>query len=576
MKKLLGPIKPFAPLFILVIVAVIGNVYATLSLPNLLSQVIDVGIANQDNAYVLSTGLKMLALSVFAGACTMLNGFASSRISAGVGKNLRSQVFRKAETFSLTEFDHFGTSSLITRTTNDITQVQNFIMILTRMFFTAPIMALGGIFMAYSKSPQLSKVIFIAIPFLVILVISIARYAMPISQKMQEKLDRVNMVLREKLTGVRVIRAFNTEKYEEKRFTKANQDLTDTAIKMNRAMSYLMPTQMLILNIVTVLIVWTGAVQVSYGNIMVGDIMAVVQYVMQIMMSLTMVSLMFIMVPRALTSVNRIFEVLETQPVISDKPDCVQEGKERGSIEFRDVSFSYPNADTPALSHISFCAKKGEVTAIIGGTGSGKSTLVHLIPRFYDVTHGQVLVDGVDVRDYQQKALRAKIGFVPQKSNLFFGTIAENIRYGKENATEEEVEKAARIAQALDFISEKEEKFDSPIAQGGTNVSGGQKQRLSIARAIVRKPEIYIFDDSFSALDFKTDYALRKALREETGDATVLLIAQRVSTIVDADQIIVLNGGEVAGIGTHKELLENCDVYREIVYSQFSAEEVSR
>lgn len=575
MLKLLKKLKPFALGVVSVFVLVIGTTYSDLHLPDLMSQIVNVGIVNGDMQYIILTGFKMVGFALFGIVCTVMTGYLSAKIGAGFGRNLRADVFRKIEGFSLAEFDVFGTASLITRTTNDITQIQNFITMMLRMMLMAPIMCLGGIFMAYQKSPQLSRILLFSMPALIILVTIVAKKALPLTKIMQKKIDRVNLVLREKLTGVRVIRAFNTEEHERQRFKEANFDLTSITMKMQRTMGLMMPTIMLILNATTVFAVWFGGIEVNVGSIMVGDLMAFIQYVMQIMMSLTMLSMIFVMIPRASTSAERINQILETKPIINDKENAVKETEQRGYLEFRDVTFKYANAEMPALENISFSTKPGETTAIIGSTGSGKSTLINLIPRFYDVESGAVLVDGIDVRDYDQKALRSKIGYVPQKAVLFKGTIEDNIRHGNKLADTEQIEQSAKTAQASDFILAKDEKFNSPIAQGGTNVSGGQKQRLSIARAIVRKPEIYIFDDSFSALDFKTDLSLRNALKKETENSTVIIVAQRISTIISADRIIVLDEGRMVGMGTHKELLKSCAVYKEIVSSQLSEEEIA-
>ncbi len=574
MKKMLPHLKPYLLQILAVVVLVFVSVIADLSLPNFLSNIINYGVAEGNTGYILSTGGLMLFFALISIVATIISGFLSAKVSMGFGKKLRSVVFNQVEKFSLSEFDQFGTASLITRTTNDITQIQQFVMIFLRIILMAPIIAIGGILMAYRKSPQMSNIIFVSIPILIILIMIIAKLAMPLSKSMQKKLDRVNLVMREKLTGIRVIRAFNTEDHEKERFEQANRDLTTTAMKMQRTMALLMPALMVTLNLTTVALVWLGAVQVNIGSMMVGDIIALVQYVMQIMMSFTMMSMIFIMYPRAAASAERINQVTDTVPTIQNKANAICGTTLKGQVEFRNVTFTYPHAEQPALHDISFATHPGETTAIIGSTGSGKSTLINLIPRFYDVDSGSILVDGIDVREYDQQALRAKIGYVPQKATLFKGTIGGNIRYGKNDATDEEIEYASKIAQSNDFIMEKEHRYDSDISQGATNVSGGQKQRLSIARAIVRRPEIYIFDDSFSALDFKTDSQLRAALKNETKNAAVIIVAQRVSTIMDADQIIVLDSGEMVGIGTHHELLENCDVYKEIVSSQLSSEEM--
>lgn len=552
------------------------SVLADLQLPNLLSNIINIGIVNGDNAYIIRIGLFMILFAVFSSIAHMINGFLSARMSSGLGRNLRKKLFVKVESFSLHEFDEFGTASLITRTTNDITQVQSFMMMLMRVALQAPLMAIGGIAMAVSKNAGLSLIIFSAVAVLAVVVITVARKALPISTSMQKKLDNVNRVLREKLTGIRVIRAFNTDEYEKKRFDIANTDLTETSLKMQRLMTAMMPSVMFIMNLTTIAIVAIGSHWVGAGTLLDGDIVAVIQYSFQIMMSLTMLSMILVMLPRATASAERINDVLTTELSIKDPAKPVQEPEKKGYLEFRNVSFSFDNAEEAALTNISFSAGPGETTAIIGSTGSGKSTLLNLIPRLYDATEGTVLVDGVDVREYTQTALRDKIGYIPQKAVLFTGTIADNIRYGDESADEDDLSKALQIAQSYDFVMEKQNKLEEHIAQGGSNVSGGQKQRLAIARAVVKKPEIYLFDDSFSALDFKTDSLLRAALKPETTEATVIIVAQRVSTIMDANRILVLDEGAVVGVGTHRELLETCDVYKEIVSSQLSVEEIAK
>jgi ATP-binding cassette subfamily B protein len=517
----------------------------------------------------------MLAVTFVGLVCAVIAALLSAQVGMGFGRDLRRKVFTRVEGFSLHEFDVIGTPSLITRSTNDITQVQMFTMIGMRMLILAPIMAVGGVIMALQRDAKLTWVIAAVIPVLVLVISLIAGRAMPMFRAIQAKIDRINLVLREGLTGVRVIRAFNRNEHEMKRFDAANTDLTATSIKVNKLMALMFPLMMLIMNITTVALIWFGAQRINLGEMQVGSLMAFIQYAMQILFSLLMMSFLFIMLPRAAASAGRINEVLDVTPGITDAKTTRKSDGERGYLEFRDVTFAYPGAEEPAIRNISFSAKPGEVTAIIGGTGSGKSTLVNLIPRFYDVASGSILVDGVDVREMEQERLRARLGFVSQKAVLFNDTIANNIRFGREDATDEEVARAAETAQAQEFILAMPEGFGSVIAQGGTNVSGGQKQRLAIARALVRKPEIYIFDDTFSALDFATDARLRAALRTETADATVIIVAQRVNTVMDADRIIVLDDGGVVGMGTHKELIRTCEVYREIVSSQLSEEELA-
>lgn len=577
MTKLLGQLRPYYGGIGLVLLLVFLQTMSELFLPTLMADIVDTGIAAGNTAYIVRIGLYMLLFAAGGMLCSIAASYFSAKIAIGFGRDLRSRVFSHVENFSLQEFDRIGTASLITRTTNDITQLQQVLTMMLRMMVMAPLMMLGGLIMAISKDAELSLIFVVVIPLLGFAIFSIARKGMPLFKALQSKLDRLNMVMRENLTGLRVIRAFNRDTYESKRFDGASRDLADTAISVNKLMALMMPVMMLVLNFSIIAIIGFGSVRISYGDMQVGDLMAFIQYATQILFSFLMLSVIFVMVPRASASATRINEVLQMKPEIEDPehPVTTTLQERRGSVIFDNVTFRYPGAEQPALEQISFQAKSGEVTAIIGGTGSGKSTLVNLIPRFYDVESGQILVDGIDIRERDQASLRAKIGYVPQKALLFTGTIAENIRYGYEQATDEEMKHAATIAQASEFISEMKEGYDSVIAQGGSNVSGGQKQRLSIARALVRKPELYIFDDSFSALDFKTDSKLRAALKEETTEAAVLMIAQRVSTVMDADQIIVLEDGKIVGRGTHRELLESSEVYREIVSSQLSEEEIA-
>lgn len=558
-----------------VLILVLLQSLSELYLPTLMSDIVDKGVVTGDTHYIWKIGGFMLLVAAGGMVCSVTASFFSAKVASGFGKSLRRKLFAHVGDFSLHEFDKIGTASLITRTTNDITQVQQVLVMMLRMMVMAPMMCIGGLIMALSKDAKLTLVLAVSLPILIIAIVIIARSGIPLFKAMQVKLDTLNRVLRENLTGIRVIRSFNKVEHEKKRFDTANLDLTNTAIKVNKIIAAMMPIMMMVLNLTSVAIVWFGGIRISNGHMEVGDMMAFIQYAMQIMFSFIMLSMMFVMVPRASVSAARINEVLETIADIKDPTEAATTEGKKGLVEFENVSFSYPGAEMPAISDISFSMRPGEVTAIIGGTGSGKSTLINLIPRFYDVDSGRVLVDGVDVRKMRQEELREKIGFVPQMAVLFTGSITENIRFGKETATDEEVQHAAKIAQATEFITNMPDGYNSVIAQGGTNVSGGQKQRLSIARALVRKPEIYIFDDSFSALDFKTDAKLRAALKDETVDSTVLIVAQRVSTIIDADQIIVLDNGEIAGIGKHRELLETNEVYREIVMSQLSEEEIA-
>ena len=575
MFKLFRFLKPYKVPVAGVLILLLFQSLAELYLPTLMSDIVDTGIVKGDIPYIIRIGGLMLLVALGSGICIIIASYLSSKAATGFGKDLRSRVFSQVENYSLHEFDKIGTASLITRTTNDITQVQQVLIMIMRMMVSAPMMCIGGIIMAVSKDASLSLVLVVAIPILAAAVYVVAIKGVPLFKAMQVKLDKLNLVLRENLTGIRVIRAFNRIDHENMRFNEANRDLTSTAIKVNKIMAALMPIIMLVMNFTTIAIVWFGGIRVDRGDMHVGDMMAFIQYAMQIMFSLVMVSFMFVMVPRAEASAVRINEVLDTVPEIKDPAEAKSADRIRGFVEFKDVTFSYPGAEQPAVSNISFSLRPGEVTAVIGGTGSGKSTLISLIPRFYDIDSGSILVDGVDVREMTQESLRAKIGFVPQNAVLFTGTVADNIRYGKEDAADEEVRRAAQTAQVMEFVADMKEGFGSVISQGGANVSGGQKQRLAIARALVRRPEIYIFDDSFSALDFKTDAKLRSALKKETVDSTVLIVAQRAGTVMDADRIIVLDDGQIVGMGSHKELLKTCEVYREIVSSQLSEEEIA-
>nr|WP_156282003.1 ABC transporter ATP-binding protein [Paenibacillus sp. NEAU-GSW1] len=568
-------LKPYRLFVAFVLFFVFLQTLADLYLPTLMADIVDIGVTKGDTPYIWKVGGIMLLIAAAGGACSIVASYFSAKAASGFGKLLRRNVFTQVEHYSLQEFDKLGTASLITRTTNDITQVQQVLIMMMRMMIMAPMMCIGGIIMAVSKDAKLSLVLVVVLPVLAGAILLVVGRATPLFKAMQKKIDRLNLVLRESLTGIRVIRSFNRIDHENRRFDAANADVTETAVKVNKIMAVMMPLMMLVMNLATIAILAFGGLRIDSGDMEIGSLMAFIQYAMQIMFSLLMLSMLLVMVPRAQASAARINEVLELEPSLTDRPGAVEASAKQGYVEFVDVSFSYPGAEEPAISGISFSAGPGEVTAIIGGTGSGKSTLVSLIPRFYDAEKGQVLVDGIDVKEMSQHSLRSRIGFVPQKAVLFTGTVSDNIRFGKENATDEEVRQAAEIAQATEFIAGMENGYAAVIAQGGSNVSGGQKQRLSIARALVRRPEIYLFDDSFSALDFKTDAKLRAALRSEISEATVLIVAQRVSTVMDADRIIVLEDGRIAGIGSHRELLDTSEVYREIVASQLSEEEIA-
>ena len=527
------------------------------------------------NHYMLRTGGKMLAMAVLMTLASIVVGLFASRVSAKIGMDLRGRVYQKVVSFSNSEIEQFSTASLITRSTNDIQQVQMVCVLLLRMILYAPIIGIGGVVKVIGTKTGMGWIIGVAVGSIILLVGILMSVTMPRFKKMQTLVDRLNLVSREILTGVPVIRAFSRERFEEKRFAGANRDLMKTQLFTSRVMSLMMPAMMLIMNSITVLIVWFGSKGVDLGNLQVGDMMAFITYTMQIVMAFLMITMISVMLPRAGVAANRIEEVIQTEATILDpeQPEDEREGDWHGEVSFEDVSFRYPGAEEDALCHISFLAKPGRTTAIIGSTGCGKSTLLNLIPRFYDVTSGKIMVDGVDIRKMSQKKLRSLIGYVPQKGVLFSGTIASNIQFAG-NVSDVQMREAAQIAQAEDFINEKEDQFESPIAQGGTNVSGGQKQRLSIARAIAKNPKVFLFDDSFSALDYKTDVTLRKALQEKTADAAVIIVAQRISTILHADQIIVLEDGSVAGIGTHEELLKSCETYQEIARSQLSEQEL--
>ncbi|MHB1253551.1 MAG: ABC transporter ATP-binding protein, partial [Candidatus Humimicrobiaceae bacterium] len=528
------------------------------------------------SSYIWRIGLIMLLLSLLSAASAVAVGFLAARVAAGLSRNLREKVFDKVINFSNAEFDKFSTASLITRSTNDITQVQMLVIIIIRIVFYAPILGIGGIIRALGKSSSMSWIIAVAVIVIISLILLIFSITMPKFRRMQNIIDRLSLIIREDLSGIMVIRAFNTQKFEESRFDKANNNLTKTSLFINRAMVVMMPVMMFLMNGVSVLIIWVGAHQVAQSHLQVGDMMAFLQYAMLIIMAFLMMSIMFIMIPRASVSAGRVADVLETESSINDPKDPVKfDDSKKGQVEFKNVSFRYPKAEEDMLHEISFTARPGQTTAIIGSTGSGKSTITSLLLRFYDVTKGRVLIDGVDIRDINQHDLRDKIGYIPQKSVLFTGTIESNLKYADENVDDEMLKKAAEVAQALDFITEKPDGFKEEISQGGKNVSGGQRQRLSIARALVKNPEVLVLDDCFSALDFKTDKALRRALKKYFSQSTLLIVAQRVGTVMNAEQIIVINEGKISGKGTHRELMKSCQAYREIALSQLSEEELA-
>lgn len=577
MIKLARYIRPYIGMLLCAVALLFVQAITDLALPDYMADIVNTGVMSGDRNFILKTGVIMILVTLLGTAASITVGFFAALIAANVARDLRLDVFSKVSSFSHAEFDKFSTASLITRTTNDISQVQNVLVMMVRLVFYAPILGIGGIIKAISSSASMSWVIGVAVICLVGVIMVLFSIVMPRFKLVQKLVDRLNLVTRENIEGMLVIRAFNTQRFEEDRLDKANTDLTSTNLFVNRTMALMMPFMMLIMNLTTVIIVWVGAKQVSSFNMDIGDMMAYMQYAMQIIMAFLMMSMMFIMVPRASVSAERIAEVLSTELTVLDDEKPVEfNGEFDSEVEFRDVSFCYPGGQDNVLRNISFTARAGETTAIIGSTGSGKSTLVNLMLRFYDVTGGQILIDGKDIRKVSRISLREKIGYVPQKSSLFSGTIKSNLYYADKNSTMDNIEKAARVAQAAEFISGKEEGYDSTIAQGGTNVSGGQKQRLSIARALVKNAPIYIFDDSFSALDLKTDKKLRAALKKETGRSTILLVAQRVGTIMDAEQIVVLDNGRIAGLGTHSELMKSCEVYQQIARSQLSEEELAR
>ncbi|MDR0591061.1 MAG: ABC transporter ATP-binding protein/permease [Candidatus Nomurabacteria bacterium] len=562
---------------VLVLFAGLGlQVWSALQLPDMMSQIVNQGIVGGDQGFIMTQGLLMLVVTLVGGVGMLVAGFFAARVGAGLARQVREDVFKKVMSFSISEIGKFSTSSLITRTTNDVMQLQMVTTMVLRMSCQAPLMGVGAIIKAMDTAPGMSWIIMLAVAALLVVIVTVFCMALPKFKILQKLVDKLNLVTRENLTGLRVVRAFNNEKHEEAKFDTANTDLMKVNLFVNRVMVVMMPVVQLVLNFTMLLVIWVGASYIDSGAIEIGNMMAFMQYAMQVMMSFMFLTMAFIMVPRAAVSWKRITEVLDTQLSIkpAKKPKKAQSSK-RGTVEFKNVSFAYEDAEEPVLKNISFTAQPGQTTAFIGSTGSGKSTLINLVPRFYDATKGQVLVDGVNVRDYEQKDLMQKIGLVPQKGVLFSGSVKSNIAFGANDASGQQIKKAAKIAQAYDFVEKLDGEFDAHIAQGGSNVSGGQKQRLSIARAVAKDPEIYIFDDSFSALDFKTDLSLRAALKPVTKKAAVLIVAQRVGTIKHADQIVVLDDGKVAGIGTHYELLKSCAVYKEIAASQLSEDELN-
>jgi len=577
MLKLVRFLAPHRGPLAVVLVLALAQSLSNLLLPRLTSEIVDRGIVLGDQRHIFEIGGLMLLISLLATAGAVAGSYVSAKVATAFGRDLRGAIFARTARLSVHQFARFGAASLITRTTNDTTQVQQMIIMMLTMVIAAPMMAAGGVILALSQDAQLAWVLLAVMPIMAVVFAVIMRRAVPLSTAMQTKIERLNLVLGEGLSGVRVIRAFDRGTRQRERFDEANLDLTNTAIAVNRLLAVLMPALILMLNFTSVAIIWVGSHRVDAGVMQVGAMFSSLQYAMQILFSVFMVTAMFVMLPRASASAARIHEVLDLEPELVDVEANLAEVRlpERGHVEFRNVSFQYPGAEEPALTGVSFTAHPGEVTAIVGGTGSGKSTLAGLIPRFYDANEGQVLLDGVDVRSMPQAVLRARIGFVPQTAVLFTGTVAANIRYGRQDASDEDVRHAAAVAQALDFVEAMPEQFASPVSQGGTNLSGGQKQRLAIARAVVRRPDVYVFDDSFSALDYTTDAKLRAALRGETARATVFVVAQRISTVINADRIVVLDDGRVVGIGTHSELLKTNEVYHEIVASQVSLDEVA-
>ena len=556
-------------------ICVFGFILIELGLPTILARMIDKGIIPRDMDYIYQQGIWMVVISIIGVAMNILLGYFGARITTNIVRDIRDDLFEKIQTFSHSEYESIGVSSLITRTTNDAYQIMLFMGNILRLGFMTPVMFIASLYMVMRTSPSLGMYVLGALPFLLLAVVGIARLSEPLSKKQQKNLDGINGILRENLSGLRVIRAFVNEKFEESRFNKVNETYTKSSKSLFRLMAAAQPGFFFLFNIVMVLIIWSGTVQISHGDLEVGNLIAFIEYIFHALFSFMLFASVFMMYPRAAVSASRIQEALDMEPAIREE-EGVTETATKGYLEFKNVTFAYPgHAESPVIRNVSFKASPGETVAFIGSTGSGKSTLIQLIPRFYDVSEGEILIDGVNVKEYKLSALRNKIGYIPQKALLFTGTIADNLRYGKEDATLEEMERAIDIAQATEFVSQKPQGYDEPLSEGGTNFSGGQKQRLAIARAIIRNPEIYIFDDSFSALDYQTDANLRARLKKETTESTVLIVAQRVGTIMHADRIVVLNEGDVVGIGTHRELLETCPIYYDIAASQLSEEELA-
>ena len=575
MKKLVKYFKPYIWQILILVIFTYIQVMANLRLPDYMAKIVNEGIISKDNSVIYNNGLMMLLVTLAGAACAIIVGFLAAKIATGFAKDIRKKTFEKVESFSINEFNKFSTSSLITRSTNDIQQIQMVLIMLLRLALMAPFMAFGALQKALENAPSLSWIIVVAAATMFAVIICLFIFGLPKFQSLQKLVDKLNLVTRENLTGLRVVRAFNNEKKEEQKFEDANKDLTKVNLFVNRLMAMMQPFMVLVLNLTVIAVIWFGAKFVESGDIQIGNMMAFMQYATQVIFSFLMISIIFILVPRAAVSAKRVAEVISTDSSVSN-PKVAKKIKadSKGRIEFKDVTFTYPGADLPVLTDMNFSAEPGQTTAFIGSTGSGKSTLINLIPRFYDVSAGQVLVDGIDVRDLELSELYKQIGYVPQKGVLFSGTIKSNIAYGNKKTTDNDMEKAAQIAQASEFIKKLDNGFNNKIAQGGANVSGGQKQRLSIARAIAVKPKVFIFDDSFSALDYKTDTRLRHALYKETKDKTVLIVGQRINTIMNADKIIVINEGKIVGQGTHSELMQTNETYREIAYSQLSDKEL--